>query len=853
MKGFSLYWLKSELKRRHVWTLGLLVTLGIGGLVFVDLFSQRLSNTATQDTRKFLSADYRVSSWEKLDPNFYEELTQIVPSQNALTERTLIASLRNEKGIVSAISLAALEDAYPFYGDWKTELNLKILDLKDGEVFLDLAAKSKGFAVGQTVSIGTQKFVIRDFVELEPQAVNFFRVGQFKVWMRLANLESTGLAGPGSRVRSQVYLKAPGSDAKEFRETFRSLFPNPNWRLRSADQSNAQAQRTVLVLRSYLAFVSLCATLLGIVGLFFLFVSDLEKRLPTYLTLRCLGLSDRGLLQSTVLPVLISAILGATGGFFLGAWAESQLSSMAAKQLNVEFAQSQSYLMSYLLALATSLIALAPVIYFPIKALLKTPTQILFSGLSSGSSLSASFNPKAIATCLVFTLGLSWLTTKSLILSVLGFLGVSLGLGILGLLLWLFIRLLQKQSVRFSSKGFTLFYLTKSFTQKKTQTFVWVLSIAFSLFFLSLGLVLASSIHQQIAMASTGNAPNLLTLGMTGQDFKDHQSKFPPNTEWVPYVQARIFEIDGTPIQEVNKERNEDIDTEGGNGPQIREYFVNVRDDESLFNGEKIEEGDSLFARLSPQASKESKSGVDPPVRASLEEGFAERMGLSRVGTPFVLELAGVRLKATVSSIRKVQWFQFRPNFFIILKSEDIQGAPLSYSALSQVSGGEIAEAQQNIVSLVPHASPVDLTQTGKQIQGLLDKLLLTIESSSLFLFFAALLVLAAVSWAKRSEKSAEFALLKCLGLTKIDLRKQLVAEICLSIGFAWLLTWILVLPSAQFISLRFFSADISLPEWSVVGAYTIGLSAVCFIIYMALNIGLTQKSTSELFQENEI
>ena len=229
-------------------------------------------------------------------------------------------------------------------------------------------------------------------------------------------------------------------------------------------------------------------------------------------------------------------------------------------------------------------------------------------------------------------------------------------------------------------------------------------------------------------------------------------------------------------------------------------------------------------------------------VHASLEKEFAKRMSLDRVGTPFALDVAGIRLDAVVSSLRKVQWFQFRPNFTIILNGQDIIGAPLSYTALSQVPTEMITAFQEEISENLKHASPIDLTRTASQIQGLLDKLLLTIQFSSIFLFIAALMVLAAVSWAKRSEKSSEFALLKCLGVNNSTLGFQLISEIVFSVFFAWILTWILVLPVAQLISAKFLSADLTLPSLQLSLSYILGLSSICIIIYLAINIGLVKK-----------
>ena len=113
--------------------------------------------------------------------------------------------------------------------------------------------------------------------------------------------------------------------------------------------------------------------------------------------------------------------------------------------------------------------------------------------------------------------------------------------------------------------------------------------------------------------------------------------------------------------------------------------------------------------------------------------------------------------------------------------------------------------------------------------------------------------MIASVSWAKRGEKTSEFALLKCLGLSRRSLYFQLVGEILLSVGFAWLLTWILVFPAGQIMSQRFLDADLMFPPLNLMAGYFFVLSFACIAIYMLVNQSLTRKSAKELFQEDSL
>lgn len=840
---FTRFWFLRELRRKKLWFLGSLISLGIAGLSFVDLFSQRISATATQDTRKFLSADFVIQSWQKFDEDFFEKMQTLVPEESQTWQRRMLASFSDENGDISSINLLATEGRYPFYGDWKTKEGLLISDLQANEVFLEVAAENKGFQKGQILTIGGSEFTVRDFVEEEPEALNFFRAGDYRVWMNFAGFDRSGLDKEGSRIFNRLFLEASGKDPKEFRQTFRETIEDPTIRFRSAEQSNAQAQRSVQVLRAFLSLIALCGTLLGLVGLFFLFISDLEQRVGTFLSLRCLGVQRKELIQSIVLPLGFSALFGASIGYLLGVAIEAQVAVYASESLGVAFAAPYSYLTTYLVGLLTTFLALLPTLYFPLKKLLSLPTQSLFSGMSTSNTLISSFSGRAVASCLVITFVLSLISSRSLQQSAIGFFSV---LGVL-LLLWgmmeLLIRVVRKSIENKKKLSFLKTYFFQTLVRKRSQNFVWTLSLSLSLFLLSLGLVLANSVQSQVQAAQDGATPNLLTLGLTQSDKDMTQEAFPEETEWVPYFMSRLYSIEGTSIQEIREDAEELVDETGENERRVREYFVNTRLENELFEGEKIIEGESLFAR--PEGT------VADAIRVSLEEGFAERMQLNRVGIQFVMDVAGIELPAVVSSIRKVQWFQFRPNFFIIVNRKDIEGAPVSFTALSRVDSEAIAATQKNIVSQLPHVTPLNLEQSAEKVKDLLGRIRLSVESSSLFLFVAALLVLISISWAKRNEKKEEFALLKCLGVTPSQLKQLLIAEAFIASLFAGIATWIFVLPMGQGISYFFFNSDLSLPSLGLAIGYTAGALAIVTLLYYALNRDLADRGSNELFQDS--
>ena len=59
----------------------------------------------------------------------------------------------------------------------------------------------------------------------------------------------------------------------------------------------------------------------------------------------------------------------------------------------------------------------------------------------------------------------------------------------------------------------------------------------------------------------------------------------------------------------------------------------------------------------------------------SVEEGLAKTLGI-KVGDALTFDVAGSRFTATTTSLRKVDWDSFKPNFFVIASPELLKSYP---------------------------------------------------------------------------------------------------------------------------------------------------------------------------------
>jgi putative ABC transport system permease protein len=801
--SFSLFWLKKELRRPQTWLLGLLMSLGLTGLALVDLFSSRISQTSEQDARNFLSADFAIQSWSIFDSKLIENVASLVGEENMIWHRSLLASARDENEKVLNINLEAIDSGYPFYGNWKLKYSTETITQLAlvNEVFAEVALENIGYKVGDSLKIGSQKFLIRDFVLQDPQSLNFFGTGGYRIWMHRDQLKLSGLDGAGSRIRNRLYLRHPNEEASLFRKRFREKVSDPNLRLRSASQSNAQTQRSNQLLASFLGLTALCATFLGLIGLFMIFVANLKQRLTQILTLRCLGLKDNALIYSLLVPSLISVSLAALLGFSVAFYLEESIRHILEDSFKITLAEMPFPWRTLILTIGAGLLATLPALYFPIKKILSVPINRIFSDGGEGWILSQFMDKYSLGSIGVVAFLLSAFLSHSLVIAALNILAVTL----LVIVIYFATQVLQILILKLRPwKDLMGILLIRNITRQKERSLIWFLSLGFSLFFLLLGGILSNSVQSQLSIAEEEGHANLIVMGSSSEDQADLANTLPANSEAIPYLQARIYSLNGEPLQERVLEAEGSLDTEGSSELRLREYFVNLRAQKQLFPGEKIVQGSDLFGPPLP----------NNVVRASFEKAFANRLGL-KINQDIVFEIAGISVNARVVSLRTVDWYQFRPNFFILLEEEDMLGAPLSYIHMLKVEDPEIPAWQNKIVSAWPHLNVLDLRQTRTQILSAVGKLSLAIRGSTFFLLFAAFLVVVAIFLARKKELQQEFTLLRCLGVTPQKLRLYLIRESLLTTTLTWLVALLLALPTAIAITHFGFKTEFHFPTIS--------------------------------------
>jgi putative ABC transport system permease protein len=136
------------------------------------------------------------------------------------------------------------------------------------------------------------------------------------------------------------------------------------------------------------------------------------------------------------------------------------------------------------------------------------------------------------------------------------------------------------------------------------------------------------------------------------------------------------------------------------------------------------------------------------------------------LGDQLTFEVAGEKISAPITSLRKLDWGSMRVNFFVIMPPAQLQALPQSWiTSYYQEPQQESLDFQ--LSQSYPNLTIVDISASLQQIQEVLNKLSSVLGLLLAFTLAAAILVLMTAIAATQDERYKNAALLKALGASR--------------------------------------------------------------------------------------
>ena len=237
-----------------------------------------------------------------------------------------------------------------------------------------------------------------------------------------------------------------------------------------------------------------------------------------------------------------------------------------------------------------------------------------------------------------------------------------------------------------------------------------------------------------------------------------------------PVVTMRIAAINGRKSRTSWPPRADSAKPRSERRPMFglrREYRSTFRD--SLGASETLVKGKWFTARRT--------LALGDTADVSAEESIAQSLNV-KIGDVITWDVQGVEVPARITSLRKVNWTRFEPNFFMVFEPAALQAAPKQFVLLTQVKDkAAVVALQRASVNAYPNVSSLDLSSIRRTVEKIVSKVSLAIRFIALFSLGISVPVLFSAVSATRRDRLREGVLLKTLGASRGQVARILLVE----------------------------------------------------------------------------
>ncbi len=748
----------------------LAVALGIGALTGIHAFQADAARGASAEARTLLGGDIRVEAPAPLGPEV-EALLDTLESQGARVSRSIsLGTMVSTPDGATArlLQLYAIDNAFPSAGEPVTENPETLGRFRAGEGLLGEAPTFRGLGVeaGDSLRIGGRSFEVLGTVTGMPIDPGLRTLVGPPVFMGLEALQEADLLHEGSLARYRAHLTlAEGASVPVVAAALESRLSGGGPEgptVRTADEQAQAVAEGFTALARFLGLVGFMALLLGGAGVASAVHAHVEAERIGIAVLRCLGAGQGALLAGYLLQAGVVGAGGALLGTGLGVALQFSLPGLLEGVLPVTFEP----------ALHPGSIALGLGVGTGIAILFALPSLLRVREISPLAALRIEVEPGEGRR------GHARLAAGSAVLFLMVLLaavqtggwgqGLVLTGGIGAVLLVLFgashllVRLLR--SIVPDAAPHPIRQGISGLFRPGNRTGLMVTSLGFGTFLIAALLVVAGGLGEWLEFEMDDDVPSLLLFDIQDDQREGVEALLQAEgarPELLPIVPGRIVEIDG---------RDVDVLADEGEIPgwTLRRLYRNtstpdLREGEVLVSGAWWEE-----------TSSDPGEGV---VRISVDEGLAGDLGLE-IGSRVVWDVQGRRVPSVVTSLRRVDWGRFQPNFFVVFEPGALDGAPTTWIGLArgrvEEDGAGLREA---LLDAYPNVSFLELATLRDTLARISAQLAGLLGAMALFALFGGILVMAATLLQSREARRREYALLRVLGAGAGTVRGGMLVE----------------------------------------------------------------------------
>ncbi|GGD47081.1 ABC transporter permease [Pseudoxanthomonas indica] len=757
MKILRMAWrqLRRDLAAGDIRILFAALVLAVVAVTAVGFVTDRAERALAIEANRLLGGDVVIRGDAVIDPALLKLADDAGLQRTGTVEMQSMIRVGEE---LKLGDLRALQPGFPLRGsflitdDGGHERAAKAIP-DPGNVWMSQAgAETLGAKLGDAIAIGNSQLRLSALVVQEPDAaLDYFNVAP-KVFLNVADLPATGLVQEGSRIRYRLVVAGDAAGVERFTNAAREQLARGQ-RLETIQDARPEIRSGLDRAGRFLGLAALVSVVLAAVAVAMAARRHSERHLSGTAVMRCLGASQRTLVGVHVGELLLLGVIACTVGVLMafglqwaiGDWLQSAMA------ISIPPAGWLPAVQGYAVGLIVLLAFGAP----PVLALRRVPAlRVLRRDLDSTE-------PSAWLVAITGFAGLAgllWWKAGSAALGTAMLVGIIATLAVLAALAWLLIFAVRR--LRSRLRG-SLRYGLANVSRRAGTSVAQISAMGLGLMALLLLTFVRTDLLDRWQMALAADAPNRFIINVQ-QDQLDPVRDFLRaqglgEAQLYPMIRGRLTALNGKPSRaEDYAEADEQTRRRAD-----REFNLSMAD--HLREDNTVTEG--TFWGAQPTATPE----------LSVEEGFAESLGW-KIGDNVTFDIAGQSFEGRITSLRKVDWESFRPNFFVIASPGALDGYSASYITAVSVPPQRSAFTR-DLVNAFPNLSVIDVEAVLKQVRSTADQVSTVVQVVFWFSLAAGVLVLLAAVSASQDERLLEGGVMRVLGGSRRQLRLAQASE----------------------------------------------------------------------------
>lgn len=737
------------------------LVLAVGSVGTVTFFADRVKTALARQANLLLGADAVISADRPLPEAYADEATErrLVTTQ-VLKFNSMVQKKADSAGAPLLADVKAVAAGYPL----RSAIVLVDTANPAGRVATGIPpagsawpdarlAQRLGLSLGDPIVVGEATLTVDAIVQQEPEVTSGLLALGPRLLLNTADVAATNLLQPGNRATWRLLVADVGEHGTlaDYIASVQGKL-EPGQRLETIRDLRPEVRMTLERAEKFLGLAALVAVILAAAAVALAASRYLRRHLDAAAMLRCLGASERQALTLFTLQFGVLGVAACLVGIVV-ALAGQQLLALLLGSITQASLPAPGWLPG-VLAGGTGLVLLFGFALPPLVALAAAPPlRVLRRDLPRPRP--AGFVAYLVGIAVILGL-IGWQAqdAKTAGIVTVGLVGL---VAVATAAAWALLVLIR----RLPQRGVTWRFGVANLGRRPLASSLQIGALALGLMALLLLVVVRGDLLTNWRTSLPPDAPNHFLInvmpdqvdGLRALVARETGSSMP----LYPMIRGRLVQVNGAPLDRSR------LGDERARRLAEREF--------NLSWATELPRSNQLVAGEWWGDARGVAAGI------SLEDGIATTLGL-KIGDELRYDVAGTPVTARITSLRKVAWDSFRPNFFALFAPGVLEAMPTTYlGAVMVPAAAEAAGWLPVMLRDYPNVLAIDVGEVIRQVQAIIDQVARAVEFVFLFTLAGGLLVLQAVIAATQDERRFDAAVMRTLGASQKQLAAAQLAE----------------------------------------------------------------------------